>query len=98
MPGMSESALAASARSSSGVRARARIVPGCRDAAAERFAEALEAEDVVALPAVERDRHLGERSERGAGVDALIGILLTGERVGGFDPICGHATASRTAE
>ncbi len=50
------------------------VVAGHRDAAAEAFAGVFEAADVIALPAVERDRDAGERGHCGFGIDAHSGV------------------------
>ena len=60
------------------MRALPGIVAGDGEAAAERFAGGFEAADVVALPAVERDRNLREPLEGRVGVDAERGVALAG--------------------
>ena len=70
-------------------RARlAGIVAGDRQAAAELFARVLEAADVVALPAVERDRNRRQPLDRRVGVDAERRVTFLGGRVGRLDRCC----------
>ena len=59
------------------------IISRGHNAAGERAAEILEAADVVALPAVERDGDFGELLEDGVGVDPEGGIAFAGKLVGG---------------
>ena len=61
------------------------IVARDREAAAEFFARVLEAADVVALPAVERDRNRGEPLDGRVGVDAEFGVTFFRGRVGRLD-------------
>src|SRR5258706_8005067 len=67
-------------------RARlARIIAGRRKAPTQLAVRLLESPDVVSLPAVERDGDRREPDESGIGVDAEIGVPLSGEDVGGFN-------------
>ena len=50
------------------------------------------ADDIVSLPAMERDRDVRELPERSLGIDAEVGILLSRDRVGGFNGLSRHIT------
>ena len=80
-PGKSDSVLSRSDRSSSGVRALPGIMAGDRQAAAQLLAGVLEPADVVALPAMERDRDRRQPLEGRIDIDAPFRVLLfrTGE-------------------
>jgi hypothetical protein len=43
----------------------------------------LKAAHIIALPAVQRQRYSGQRAERRFGIDAMLGIGLPRERIGG---------------
>ena len=73
-------------------RARlARVVAGDGQAAADRLAGVLEPADVVALPAVQRDRNPGKPLERPVDVDAQGGVSLLRQREGLFHVLDRHA-------
>jgi hypothetical protein len=65
------------------------IVPGRRQSAAQSGPQLLEPANVVTLPAVQRDRDAGERSERLLDVDSVLGVAVPGGVVGAFNRI-GH--------
>ena len=59
-------------------RARlARIIARHRQSAADRFAGVLETADIVALPAVQRDRNLGEPLKRPVDIDPQRRVSLS---------------------
>ena len=81
-PGISDSAFAASRRSSSARSRLARIVAGRRQAAADLAAPDLEAADVVSLPAVDARSEPSPASSAPIRVDAKLGVLFAREVVG----------------
>ena len=75
----------------------ARIVSRRRQAAAEPGSELLEAFDVVALPAVQRDRNRGKARERRLAVDAGLAVSISGHSVGAVDSSGHHHYLSLSA-
>ena len=74
-------------------RARlAGIIAGRRKAPTQPAVRLLESPDIVSLPAVERDGNRREPSEGRIGVDADVGVALSGEDVGGFGGLTRHIT------
>ena len=64
------------------------VVAGDRQAAAHVDAQVFKTGVVVALPAVQRDGHLGQLLEGPIGVDAQVGVALLRRCIRGFD-MCG---------
>jgi hypothetical protein len=75
VPGTREKATSASARSSSALRARPGSVAGGEDPAAGEPVGALEAGDIIALPAVEGNGNLCHGGAHRVGVDPEFGVL-----------------------
>jgi hypothetical protein len=63
----------------------ARVVAGDCEAAAHCGAGVFKAAHVIALPAVDGDGDGGEFPDGGFDVDAVLGVALAGEAVGGFE-------------
>ena len=70
----------------------ARIIAGRRKARTQLAVRLLESRDIVSLPAVEGDRDRREPPEGRIGVDALVGVALSGEAVRGFGGMSRHIT------
>ena len=69
------------------------IVAGGENSAGSASGIRFESPDVIALPAVERDRNGGEFFQCRVGIDADGGIILFGGPVIVFRTFCGHHTA-----
>ncbi len=76
MPGMSDRALSRSDAQLVRRAGLAGIVAGDRQAAADRLAGVLEPADVVALPAMQRDRDRGKPAQGRIDIHAPIGVLF----------------------
>ena len=74
------------------------VVAGDGEAVAERGAGVFKTAHVIALPAVHADGDGGEFLDGGFDVDAVLGVALAGEAVGGFELFGGHGWGRGAAE